>query len=94
MCSHAFVALPNPGFLGQDGKVVTVKGFIRASDVDEVRLLLFAKDCTQDKIDREGPWVVIERSVRVASYDGIRRHGANLAADVSKYFAPDEVTMH
>lgn len=26
-----------------------VKGFIRASEVDEVRLLLFAKDCTDDK---------------------------------------------
>ncbi|HEY0947959.1 MAG TPA: hypothetical protein VGE53_00505 [Candidatus Paceibacterota bacterium] len=94
MCSHAFVALPNPGFLGQDGKVVTVKGFIRASEVDEVRLLLFAKDCKDDKIDREDSWVVIERSVRVASYDGIRRHGANLVADMKEYFAPDEVTMH
>jgi len=95
MCNHALVARPPDRFFSKNGTEVRIQGFLHADGIDEEKIARFEREKNNGKkLPRIGPWIEIERFVKVASFDGVRNEVRKLGVDITVYFNPTNLTYH
>ena len=92
---NAYVVKPPSPRFSREGTTVALMAFVPRKEVTQEQIDSFLRQLASDKpLEEDDGWLVFERSVIVATHDGLRKQAFRLVTDMKTHLGLEEISVH